>query len=127
MELQGHLIHFLHHIGTVSSPAHEATAVNTEMVMELVEACRQGERPPHCIVRSHRHRYIEVRKAMAHGLATAVVTPCWQLKTPFVYKITGGRLSAPEIGGLVISASKKTGLYSQAFVRWPKRAATVIV
>jgi len=127
LQLQGHLIHFLHHIGTVSSPAHEATAVNTEMVMELVEACRRGEKPPHCIVRSHRHCYIEVRKAMAHGLCTAVVAPAWQLRTPFCYRITGARLTAPELGGLVITASKKTGLYCQGYVRWPGRAKVEIV
>jgi hypothetical protein len=30
------------------------------------------------------------------------VTPCWQGKTPFVWKIPGGRLSTPQFGGIVI-------------------------
>lgn len=103
------LIHCLHHIGTTGSQAYEATAVHKEMVEEYVEAARWGRRPPDVICRSHRHRYLMTdiatqppgeKSETAHSMA--VVTPCWQGKTPFVWKIPGGRLSTPQFGGIVI-------------------------
>lgn len=103
------LAHFLHHIGTTGSQAYEATAVHKELVESFVEAARFQRRPPDVVVRSHRHRYIETtiatqRPGEKHetGVARAVVTPAWQGKTPFVWKIPGGRLSTPQFGGLVI-------------------------
>ena len=87
----GRLVHFLHHIGTTSSTAHEASAVNGELSAMYVEAGRFGDEPPAIIVRSHRHRYIKVQLAAEGGEASAVVTPGWQLKTPFAWKIAGAR------------------------------------
>jgi hypothetical protein len=103
----GKLVHFLHHIGTTGSQAYEATAVHKELVEEFVEAARWRRQAPDVIVRSHRHRYLE--DTIATGSETgetcraiAVVTPAWQGKTPFVWKIPGGRLSTPQFGGIVI-------------------------
>lgn len=102
----GGLVHWLHHIGTTSSSAHEASAVNAELSTSYVEAGRWGHEPPDIIVRSHRHRCMEVRlPARKNGelrYASAVVTPAWQLKTPFTYKIAGARQSQPQIGGILI-------------------------
>lgn len=42
------------------------------------------------------------RKGGPAGFAKAVTTPAWQGKTPFVWKIAGGRLTTPQFGGLVI-------------------------
>jgi len=101
------LVHFLHHIGTTGSQAYEATAVHKELVEEFAEAARFGRRPPDMIVRSHRHRCIETAIPVTDengvtGRAVAVVTPSWQGKTPFVWKIPGGRLTTPQFGGIVI-------------------------
>lgn len=100
------LIHALHHIGTTSSSAHETSALNAELSASYNEAGRWGHEPPDIVVRSHRHRSSEVRlPARKHGelrYATVVVTPAWQLKTPFTYKIAGARLSQPQIGGILI-------------------------
>jgi hypothetical protein len=98
----GGLAHYLHHIGTTGSAAYEATAVHKEMVEAFAEAGRWGDEPPHVVVRSHRHRHIEVRVPTNRGYGTAVVTPAWQLKTPFTWKIPGARLSQPQIGGVLI-------------------------
>ena len=97
-----HLIHFLHHIGTTGSTHYESSAVMGELAAELVEAARWGERAPDAIVRSHRHRAIEVRIPTDIGWRSAVVTPAWQLKTPFAWKIPGARLAPPQIGGIVL-------------------------
>jgi len=125
MEEGNGLIHFLHHIGTTSSAHHEASAVNAEMTAEYVEAARWGNRAPTVIVRSHRHRNIEVRIPTKDGYATGVVTPAWQGKTEFSWRIAGGRLSPPQIGGIVIRADDNGHLYTLSFVRTPGRSAVV--
>lgn len=103
----GNLVHALHHIGTTGSTARETSAVNAELVAEFTEALQWGDEPPQAIVRSHRHRYSEVRLPTKRGFAIAVVTPGWQLKTPFSWKIAGARLSPPQFGGLVFRQGKK--------------------
>lgn len=100
------LVHLLHHVGSTGSQAYEATAVHKELVESFAESARWGRRPPDVIVRSHRHRHIETTIATGNGQntsrATAVVTPAWQGKTPFSWKIPGARLSTPQFGGIVI-------------------------
>lgn len=123
LRLGDHLIHFLHHIGTTSSSAHESSAVNAELQAEFAEAARWGEKPPSVIVRSHRHRSIEIRLPWEHGYATAVVTPAWQLKTPFTYRIAGMRLAPPQIGGIVIRLDDSGNPYTKTFCRHIERDA----
>ena len=103
----GKLVHLLHHIGTTGSQAYEATAVHKELVEEFVEAGRWHRKPPDCIVRSHRHRHFETSISTGTdsgetGRALAVVTPAWQGKTAFAWKIPGARLSTPQFGGVLI-------------------------
>jgi hypothetical protein len=95
-------VHFLHHIGTTSSAAYESTAVAREMTTAYVEAGRWRDRPPQCIVRSHRHRHVEVRLPEATGYAIGFTTPGWQLKTPLTFRIAGARQSQPQFGGSLI-------------------------
>ena len=105
------LVHLLHHIGTTASAAHEASAVNAELTAEYVEAARWHREPPDFIVRSHRHRSIAVDLNSANGYAAAIVTPAWQLKTPYVWKIPGGRLSEPQLGGVLIRQGDEEAYY----------------
>ena len=105
------LVHLLHHIGTTSSAAHEASAVNAELTAEYVEAARWNREPPDFIVRSHRHRSIAVDLNSAKGYAAAIVTPAWQGKTPFVWKVPGARVSEPQFGGIVIRAGDEEHYY----------------
>lgn len=96
------LVHLMHHVGTTSSSAHEASAVNAELTAEYVEAARWRREPPDFVVRSHRHRSIAVDLNSAKGYAAAIVTPGWQGKTPFAWKVAGARISEPQFGGIVI-------------------------
>lgn len=105
------LVHLLHHIGTTSSAAHESSAVNAELTAEYVEAARWNREPPDFIVRSHRHRSIAVDLDSAKGYAAAIVTPAWQGKTPFVWKVPGARVSEPQVGGIVIRAGDEEFYY----------------
>ena len=105
------LVHLLHHIGTTSSAAHEASAVNAELTAEYVEAARWHREPPDFIVRSHRHRSIAVDMNSAKGYAAAIVTPAWQGKTPYVWKIPGARISEPQFGGILVRAGDEEHYY----------------
>lgn len=96
------LVHAAHHVGTTSSSAHESSAVNAEIAAEFNEAARWRRQVPDYIVRSHRHRSIAVEIDTANGIAAGIVTPCWQLKTPFAWKVPGARISLPQFGGIVI-------------------------
>ena len=96
------LVHLLHHVGTTASAAHESSAVNAELSAMYVEAGRWDRTPPDYIVRSHRHRSIAVDLPTARGRGAAIVTPAWQGKTPFVWRVPGARVSEPQIGGIAI-------------------------
>lgn len=113
---KGPLVHLLHHVGTTSSAAHESSAVNAELTAEYVEAARWGRQPPDFIVRSHRHRSIAVDLNSARGYAAAIVTPAWQGRTPFTWKIPGARISEPQVGGIVIREGDEEFYYR----RWVK-------
>lgn len=115
INLQGHLINFDHHIGTTGSSAYESTAVGKEMVENYVESGRWGYQPAQVIVRSHRHRYYKTEQYGDKGLHISTVTPGWQLKTPYVYRLAGGRLAPPQIGGVLIRAGDEE-LHTRAMV-----------
>jgi len=98
----GCLVHCLHHIGSTGSAAHEASAVNAELTAIYMECARWAEEPPDYVVRSHRHRSISVNIDTAKGFSAAIVTPAWQLRTPFAWKIPGARNQSPQFGGIGI-------------------------
>lgn len=118
----GPLVHLLHHVGTTGSAAHEASAVNAELTAEYVEAARWGRQPPDFIVRSHRHRSIAVDLNSARGYAAAIVTPAWQGRTPFTWKIPGARISEPQVGGIAIRNGDEE-FYYRRWVRSFDRSA----
>ena len=107
------LVHFLHHIGTTSSNAYESSAVMKELTEEFVEAARWGEQTPNVIIRSHRHRHIKITIPTKQGDAIGEVTPGWQGKTPFTWKIAGARLSTPQFGGILIKWGDEDGVYTR--------------
>lgn len=110
------LVHLLHHIGTTSSAAHESSAVNAEFTAILTEAARWGREIPDYVVRSHRHRSIAVDINTHKGYAACIVTPAWQGKTPFTFKVPGARISEPQIGGILIRQGDEEAHYR----RWVK-------
>jgi hypothetical protein len=96
------LVHCMHHIGTTGSAHYESTAVTKELTESYTQAGRNRLEPPDVVVRSHRHRHIEVRVPTSLGYGISFVTAGWQLRTPFAYKIPGGRVMTPQIGGSLI-------------------------
>jgi hypothetical protein len=122
-DAKGPLVHLLHHVGTTGSAAHEASAVNAELTAMYVEAARWGKEPPDFIVRSHRHRSIAVDLNSSKGYAAAIVTPAWQGRTPFTYKIPGARISEPQVGGIAIRQGDEE-FYYRRFVKTFDRTPT---
>lgn len=110
------LIHFLHHVGTCSSNAYETTALMKEWSEEQTESARWGQQPPDVVVRSHRHRHAQITVPTAGTYGYVFVTPAWQLKTPFAWKVAGARLSPPQIGGSLIRLGDED-LYCRHFVK----------
>jgi hypothetical protein len=102
LSLGDRLVHFLHHIGVSGSTHYESSAVMSELAAEFTEAARWGERAPDVVVRSHRHRSIKLEIPTHFGSAIGLVTPAWQLKTAFAWRVAGARISTPQIGGSII-------------------------
>jgi hypothetical protein len=120
MELGDDLIHFSHHLGVTSSSAYEASAPMREITAAFVEAGQWGMRPPTILIRSHRHRYIEVKPPNGR----LVVTPGWQGKTPFVFRID--RMRAPMFGGIIIKLGEE-GIHVREKLYTIQRPQTVVV
>lgn len=122
IRIPGHgLVHAMHHIGTTGSSAAESTAVYKELVESYVEAGRWGDEEPRVIVRSHRHRNFEIKVPCKDGQALSIVTPAWQLKTPFCYRVAGARQSQPQIGLCIVRAGDEE-LHSRSFVKHMERS-----
>lgn len=102
------VLHDVHHVGSgcniSTSPGHLAR----ELSDEYTAATQWGTAPPDIVVRHHVHRMGEVRVATARGFGVACSVPAWQLKTPYTWRIRGGRVEPPQIGGLVITYDDKT-------------------
>ncbi len=126
INLGGELCHFLHHIGNTSSAHGETSSLNAEYANMCVNAARFHHKPPKFVVRSHRHRNCEVRLTEKSGYATVFVTPCWQAKTPFAWKIAGARLSVPQFGGSLIRLGDEE-IHTRHFIRDIERSGVVEV
>ncbi len=124
LRIGGSLCHFAHHIGTTGTSHYQSTAVMKELTEAFYHAGRWGDEPPQVVVRSHRHTSLQIRVPARDESALSIVTPAWQLKTPFAYKIPGARQSEPEIGGVLIRRAEHDGeLYSRARVWRIERSA----
>lgn len=94
------VLHFAHHIGKSSVPWYESTVPLRDMLLFLAELWRFfGKAAPNVkmTVRSHRHRFIHVD---VPPNLHALVTPGWQLKTAFGYRVASSML--PIIGYSII-------------------------
>jgi hypothetical protein len=127
----GPLCHFLHHIGTTSSGQHETSALNAEIAAVYLECGKNHLEPPTFIVRSHRHRSCEVslpvNRAGVTGCVTCFVTPAWQLKTGYAWKIAGARNTTPQIGASLIHYETGGKWGTEHYVRNIERSKVEVV
>ena len=98
----GRLVNIQHHIGTTGSMAYESTALAKEYTETCAEAGRWNLEAPAVVVRSHRHRCFKVEAPTEKGYGICITTPGWQLRTPFAYRLPGGRISTPQLGGILV-------------------------
>lgn len=123
----GHaLVHASHHIGTTGRAAYETSALMAELMEMFVEAGKWREEPPDIVVRSHRHRHIKVEVPTANTYGIVFTTPGWQGRTPFAYKIPGGRTQRPQFGGALIRCGDEE-LYTRNFTRSLARSKPEVI
>lgn len=99
LDVDGVTFNIAHHIGVTSSAAYETSAPMREMIAGLIESSQWNQKLPRMVVRSHRHRFVPVTIPSIYGRIQCVITPAWQLKTPFTERID--RMRMPHIGGVV--------------------------
>jgi hypothetical protein len=120
------LVHCSHHIGTTGASHYESTAIMKELTESYAEAGRWKLRSPDVVVRSHRHRHLEVRVPTSLGYGISFCTAGWQLKTPFGHRTAQGRVTSPQIGGSLIRQGDDD-LYTRHFTRSIGRTETVVI
>ena len=126
LEVGGVLCNFKHHIGTTGSAAFAGTALSKEVVLTLAEAARLGRPVPRVIVRSHRHVADMYTKPSPGGDIICVVTPGWQIVSPFAWRIPGSRQNLGEFGGIIIRMEDREP-HIKTWVRAVDRDETEVV
>lgn len=118
----GKLVHVAHHIGATTSPFAKSSALQRQIALSYVNSGRWGDEPPVMFVRSHRHQCSWVGEPCSHGIVTCVVTPAWQLKTPYVHRMS--LMQEPEYGGIILFAGDN-GVYHKPWVERLERPKEV--
>jgi hypothetical protein len=68
------------------------------------------------VVRSHAHIFVRVEHSRMNG----IITPCWQLQTPYQIRIDPNRM-LPDIGGVIIEVENgEVLLIRKILYRLPK-------
>jgi len=116
----GALTHVAHHVGTSSSPFSKSSPLRRVMALSYINSGRWGDEPPVMFIRSHAHTCSWVGEPCRGGgedyetgVVTVVVTPPWQLKTPYSHRL--GIQEQPEYGGVIIKAGDN-GTYMKPWV-----------
>lgn len=116
MQLGTALVHCSHHIGTTGSMAYETSAPMRELAELLGDSARWGNTPPDVVVRSHRHRHVQIQIPTRQIYAICFTTAAWQLRTPFAYKVPGGRVATPHIGMSLVRCGDEE-VYTRHYVQ----------
>lgn len=114
----GKLVHIAHHIAATTSPFAKSSALQRQIALSYVNSGRWGDEPPVMFVRSHRHQCSWVGEPCKHGIVTCLVSPAWQLKTPYVHRMA--LMSEPEYGGIILFAGDN-GVYHKPLVERVER------
>ena len=125
LEMHNKLIHFSHHIGTTQSTFYSSTAPLKELVEMYNTAGQWKGRPPDVVIRSHRHQCVEVRVPTETGYGVSATTGCWQLKTPYSYRLLSGRSGALHIGGHAVRYGSEDAIFTR-FKIYPFRREGIV-
>jgi hypothetical protein len=107
LDVDGVVIDFSHHIST-GGGIYRASPADREGIWSAL-AGKEGKAPKaDAVVRSHIHYYTHVEHASKH----IIITPCWQLQTRFMRKLSRYKM-IPDIGAVIITVdadAKRDGL-----------------
>jgi len=118
------LAHIKHKIGTTQSMAYQHTALSKAAMQLSASAAQWNYEIYDWICRSHRHRYSRCENRTYHGEQICVVTPGWQLRTPFIYSMSGDDL--PEFGCVLLRAGDEEH-YCREYVKTITRTPEVVL
>jgi hypothetical protein len=116
-------VNIAHHIGTTSRQAYESSGPMGEITEVWANQMRWGEKRSDVVVRSHRHRYISVGIPTNTITGLSIVTPGWQMKTPFVSR-TAGKNHNPQFGGILLRQGDEEP-FERHYVRSLKQAKSI--
>lgn len=101
LNVDGVVLNFLHGISATAG-LYRAVAIDREALWSAI-AGKEGKVPKaDVIVRSHVHHFVHVEHESKHAL----ITPCWQLQTRFMRRVSAYRMM-PDIGAVVIRVWKE--------------------
>lgn len=103
LDVDGHILDMMHHVGTTNVAQYSATAPLRDALNHKLElVTKHGRKAPLIAmsVRAHRHTYVHVKR---DGIQS-VTCPCWQLGTSFTDARANVVLS--DIGWLLIEGDK---------------------
>jgi len=98
------LCHFTHHTSVGSGKFFEVNCLIKEFDHVMTDSARWGKlnKIPKYLIRSHCHRACVVEIPTESESVLGITTPCWQVKTPFVYKVSSSKNYRSHIGGVVL-------------------------
>lgn len=98
LEYNGVLLDFTHHPDTSGNLPHtRGQGAQRQAFIVWAEHHLVGERHPDISIRSHKHVFADSGE---HYPTRALITPAWQLKTQFGFRVASGSLAS--VGGLII-------------------------
>jgi len=101
LKVNGVLLDIAHHGGTVGGRSWtKQNGMRNNLVSLYFQSLNDQTELPRYWVRSHKHEYVRAEYTDKQGTITGFVTPSFQFKTGFAYKVAGHRLS--DIGLIVI-------------------------
>ncbi|MEM3075190.1 MAG: hypothetical protein QW727_04590 [Candidatus Pacearchaeota archaeon] len=122
------LCHFSHHTSNFSSRFGEVNSILKEIDSLLLDSIRWNKVKliPKFIIRSHCHKSCGVEIPMENvncknekynKSIVGITTPCWQAKTPYIYKLAIGKNQRSHIGGTILYEKNNEVGYKN-FVRY---------
>ena len=92
-----------HHIGVSGMHRTQQTAINSEVMEQLVDAALDGHDAPSVVVRHHSHHAHVAARYYRDGMwGYGIKCPSWQLKGPFPWKV-GSRNMTPHYGAFAVN------------------------
>ena len=96
LEIDGKVLHILHHTGTTSSFQYRTTALMRDMTTMLLNHQEHKYGHVDMVIRGHAHYYIHVDMSDMQG----IISPAWKLRDLFAVKIN---LPQPDIGYVLLN------------------------